>query len=497
MQQRNGLSHRLQMLFWAVFTAAFGWLTFQVVFAQPFYPHYHWFTVLPAAAVWAGLLGGLWWLLHRCSQLLLRRTGLCLAVFFALLTLLQLLFYRQFACYPSRDFVTVFYGAYNYTIAGIIENPYLEYFYYYPNNLPLTIVLQFLFRAFYRLGVTDFFTLGTVFNAACVDLAYLFLFLIVRKLKDTASAFFALGVLALCAPIQSYISYFYTDTTTMLFPLAAVYWGLCLMESAGLKQQLRYAALLGLFVGFGTELKYSVILSFLALCVTLALNGCRRQLALAALCVALCFGAFRFGFNRFAYTHILDEDTAYDKATPMLAWIAMGMGGDGSHNAEDNYAVWAQETHAEKVAIAKQQLADRLTEKGIGGTLLFLNRKAVRSFGSGDMEYVLSLSYSPMRQTLGTKILEGHGTPYLVYDTFVQGYHVLLLCCLVLGGALALRRRDATLFLPQVAAFGLLLFLLLWEAGTRYLLNYYPILLLCALPGYQAIFGWWARRHGG
>ena len=49
------------------------------------------------------------------------------------------------------------------TIAGVIEDPYLDYFYKYPNNMPLTILLQFLFRAVYRVtGWTNLFVLGAL-----------------------------------------------------------------------------------------------------------------------------------------------------------------------------------------------------------------------------------------------------------------------------------------------------------------------------------------------
>ena len=41
-----------------------------------------------------------------------------------------------------------------------------------------------------------------------------------------------------------------------------------------------------------------------------------------------------------------------------------------------------------------------------------------------------------------------------------------------------LRRKDITCALPAIAVFGMLLFLLLWEARGRYVFSYVPVVLL-------------------
>ena len=53
---------------------------------------------------------------------------------------------------------------------------------------------------------------------------------------------------------------------------------------------------------------------------------------------------------------------------------------------------------------------------------------------------------------------------------------------------LALRRRDGRCFVPHLSYFGLYLFMLLWEAGQRYQINYLGIYLICAAFGLQMLF---------
>ena len=62
-----------------------------------------------------------------------------------------------------------------------------------------------------------------------------------------------------------------------------------------------------------------------------------------------------------------------------------------------------------------------------------------------------------------------------------DGYQLLLWILCAAGGLLAFLRRDERGVAIRLACFGLLLFLLIWEARSRYLVNFLPLYLLCAL----------------
>ena len=55
-----------------------------------------------------------------------------------------------------------------------------------------------------------------------------------------------------------------------------------------------------------------------------------------------------------------------------------------------------------------------------------------------------------------------------------------------MAAARAARFRAHGATVARVAVFGLLLFLLLWETRSRYLMNFLPVLLLAAFPGTPA-----------
>ncbi len=479
MEKLRGTATRL---FYLVFVLAMGWLLFNVVFLNPWFD-YSPLIALPLAAVWLAAFFGLWKLAGRLQGYWSAHEKRCLLGFFLLLSAVQLLFYWQAGSWPNCDLERVYTGAYNYTITGIIEDPYLDYFYKYPNNMPLTILLQFFFRVFYRLtGSTGFLWIGIAYNVVCIDLAYLFLYLCGRELGGVRLGSAAMGLLLLCVPLHCYITTFYTDTTTMLYPPLALWLWIQMHKAKSRRVWLAALAALAVAVGFGMKQKYSVVIVLIAIVIDGLLRAPKAALAVAASTLA-AFLLWSSLFDGFMYAHILDREKAKDAATPFLSWIMMSLKGDGTHNPEDNYLIWYWPTAEERKWQAKEEIKRRLQEYGPIGYLQFLNRKGVRSFGSGDLDVQTNPALSPMRDTFIVQCTWERGRYWDEFRYVAQGYHIALFSLLIAGAAAAARRRDWRCFVPHLSFFGLYLFLLLWEARQRYLINYMGMFTLSAAFG--------------
>ncbi len=475
---RNSIKAKTVGAFYIFYIFAFALVLFNTIFNN-FYFDYKWYIILPIAALWFCLFFLIYKLLRKFEEAIERNLLKCTVAFFVLLTLTQITVYYFAAGYPTVDFERVFTGAYNYTVAGEILDPYLDYFYKFPTNMPVTILLQFIFRTFNMLGYRNFFIVGAVFNGVCIQLAYLFAFLIVKELSCAVNAFMAVIVLYFCLPLQTYISIFYTDTTTMLYPLAAIYFSILLAKKQNSKlKTVLIIVVMGAVIAFGTLIKSSAVFGFIAVLVVLLLNFQLKKLLACAASFLVFFTIFSAIYDDFMYKNILDESIAYDAETPYVAYIAMALGGDGTHNAADNYYTWSFDTKEEKIAGSVDLIKQRLEEKGFFGYLSFLNKKAVRSFGSGNLNAQYIVSNALMKENFAVDIIYPYGKYYNIYDNITQGYHVLIMIFLVVGAVLTAKKRDCKFLTIHINAFGLLLFLLLWEAGTRYLLNHYPILIL-------------------
>ncbi len=471
-------------LFYAVFFAVFAWLLINVVFFNIHFS-YKPATVVLLAAVWLLFFYLLWRFCVAAGPWLQKKAKnerVALLLFFALLCCVQLFFFTQVASHPARDLNYVYTSAYNYTIAGIIENPYLDYLYKYPNNMPLTALLQFLFRAFYRLtGSVNFWAVGVLFNVFCIDLGYIFSYLSAKKMWGKEAGFFILFLLLFNLPLQFYITVFYTDTAVIFCAPALFYTFLCLGNSGRAKNTAMLLTAAGLLAGFGMQLKYSVVIGVIAFCIALLL----KKPGLAAVATAAFLAGFVLWgavFNSFTYTHVLNKEIAADEATPYLAWVMMGLGGDGAHNPTDNYIVWNWQTEEERVAFVKEEITRRLDGYGVWGYMCFLRQKGIRSFGSGNAEVASYVGEYPVRQTaLADAVYYANGENGNWLDYLMQGYHIAVFCLVAAGAVLALKQKNYIMLLPYIAIFGLYLFLLLWEAGQRYLLQYTAFYLLAAV----------------
>ena len=493
-EQENKMAFFIRQIFFAVCFIRYGYTTVRVLFFNNFFDYSFTATVF-AAAGWFCIVYGIFRLIDFKRELLDTKPLICLAAFFVLITVSQLIIWFVCGCYPTRDFYNVYISAYNYTISGQIVDPYLDYLYKFPNNLPITVVLQFLFRVFYRFGITNFPAVGTLFNVVCIDLSYLFVFLCVDKLKGRRAAFLSLFMLFFNLPLQTYLTYYYTDTTTMLYPPMLIYFCILLKEKTGRFFRQAIIVLLGIVTGFGMQLKLSVAISVIAVVIDMMLNADFKKLISVVAAVAIGFNLWGALFDGFVYSTVMDKNLADDKATPFIAWIAMGLQGDGTHSADDNHYIWSFETKEEKISAAENLLKARLKEHGVVGYFGFLQKKHLRSFGSGLLDIYRITGEYPMHENFTNQFLCPGGKYVPFFESISQGYYLLLLAGVTVLSAISFRKKDHRWFMPLLCLFGLMLFLLLWEAGPRYLLNYMAIFSISAAIAYDNLFSYRTIRE--
>lgn len=93
----------------------------------------------------------------------------------------------------------------------------------------------------------------------------------------------------------------------------------------------------------------------------------------------------------------------------------------------------------------------------------------------------------PVRRNWLSSVVLERKKHYPVYGAVCTGMHMACLLLAFAGCMRDIRRRDTSLALVYIAMFGVMLFLMIWEARSRYLLNFVPLLLLlgCAFAAQQ------------
>lgn len=383
------------------------------------------------------------------------------------------------------------------------------YFYTYPNNRLLVIILSVLYRAEYVLtgSMTDL--LPKLVNAVGLNLSYLFLYLTARTLggKRTAIRCALYGLLV--TPFLSYVSYFYTDAMTMPLLMGSVYcfalWAklsdraaasagvmgagrsssraassgpACVVKSSALSGALKRGALLTgsvLLLAIAYEMKGSAGLLLPVYCLYFLFHGrieglksVVRRLLLAIFTAGL-FGAAVHLIGRGMVSYLELSPVLENKYQfPFIHWVMMSASGSGGYRSSDYDFTEAHIGYANKTHADLLRLLAKLRNQGTG-FITHLFRKMQFTWTDGTY---MAAHYN--RQSA----LFTSGT----FATLACISHLALLFLMV-GSAIRAflnpGKCSGRLFRTAVAV--LALFLLIWETKSRYLVLYLPLMALCGI----------------
>jgi hypothetical protein len=521
MKIRNFLYYKLLPIVIAVF---FGLMLLNTIVIWPYIldPPWIplWVTALAGIIVYALAVLFVW---SRVRRLLEKRTfkpGLekkILIIFFAVLVLVQAGFASQMhislepQCMMNLasgeksfclwDFNYITQGAIDTVNKGQgIDETTLDYLHTYPNNIPIFALLTGVFELASLVHVTDFAVVGTMLNIIAIDGALLLMYLIARKLFGAKKALFALAVALLVLPLTFfYVPIFYTDTLSLPFPLAIIYLYLKLRES---KSRWRYAWLLvalALLAFMGSLIKPTVAIVLIAIVIDMFMR-CKKgailtiqRAILSLVAIIIIFIPLLASYNALSNKYIHSQ--TWDNkgiSIPWTHWIMMGMHGTGGYDMDDMILTLDHESQADATEFNVQVIKYLLQQHGPVGYLRFLLDKATITWTNGSFE-----SFDRLHNGDGKFITKDYRpswlqeviTDYAVYPltlfNYVQAVFGLLLGAVIIGAVQSFRSKSKKLSdmaLLQISLLGLVLFLLIWEASSRYVINYLPIIILLATP---------------
>lgn len=405
----------------------------------------------------------------------------------------QLLLGHMMAYTPSGDNFMLIRGAQMLARDGNFHaNPdFGLYLARFSNQWGFLLMLTALFRLLALFGLEDCLFVLVALQALLYTAAMRAALALARRLRGARGEVMLLFMLAACLPLYLAAAVLYTDTFSLPFVLFTLYFAQRVMEARDLRAQAGYALLCALMALTGGQIKMTVAIALIAaaLCWLLTLPP-RRAAALLLLCGAM-MGLGTAGVRRATLSGVVDPEVYAQHNTPLLHWVMMSIPtGDNPYgaNSGDYGITWGMmeegATREEVMDSILSRMKDRIY------TLRYPNRLAAAAFrksaatvGDGTYGMTEMLDDGPLRENaVSSFVLEGrpHYAAYGALCTGISIAHMLLACA---GCALAIRRRDTRTAMLAVSLFGMLLFLMLWEARSRYLFSYVPVLLLLSCAG--------------
>lgn len=408
---------------------------------------------------------------------------------FMIMIILQICFVIYFRNNPTWDFGVVFYEAREMALG---KNQLSEYFYnLYPNNIGLALLLTSLFRLTTKVGssIEAFLTVAIIFNIIVINLTILLTYMFIGKaLGQKNATLFSIFILFI-SPFYAYSPIVYNDTITMMFPVIMF---LCLYiyskeDKSKIKEVLSLSGI-AIAAAIGTILKTNIIIGLVAIIIYILFTNKLLKGIVSNCIIAIIFIVIMNCFQIIAERYIPIKYS--ECGLPATHWIMMGLKGPvGQFNQED--VLFSEDIKLkygkEKVKQENiQVIKERLKDYGVIGYIQFLNDKIAFTWGDGTYYSVNKLARSPEKNNNIQQYVIGNKNTLFIYIS--QFSHITILAMILISAVGSFKNPTSFERAMQISIFGVFLFLVIWEARSRYLLCYLPILIITAFYGMNYLF---------
>ena len=461
--------------------------------------------------IFAIIILGLWFLLYKfinchIKNISIKHEIIFGFVFFILVTIIQITVIKYLSVDPGWDFGVVYDNAYQFALTGSRNNAiYIEYFQYFPNNIFLFIILIVFIKLGLFIGITAI-QAAVIMNIIFIDAALFILYLVLRKKINTKNAIFGMIITLFFLPIFLYTPIFYSDTLTMFVGILFIYLFTFIDKDRLSLKNILLFIIIGLLVFIGKSLKITSIIVFIALLLDLFLNNKFKYsciyLGISIITTAimiLLFNIVVVNNSRFAF-----QQNNYG-SYPYTHWLMMGVedidkdnsarNSYGGYNLEDYNYTKSFETGKSAMPANIEEYRNRVEKLGIGGYLIYLTKKAVNTWSDGYYFSDVALSINPTNNNSYLRNILFNNLPskyFFIY--FTQGVQFCFILCLIFGCLIKLKMKISQIDYIRFAIFGLMIFLLLWENRSRYLVNFIPLFIYVIVEFYYLVYNYYLKR---
>ena len=215
-----------------------------------------------------------------------------------------------------------------------------------------------------------------------------------------------------------------------------------------------------------------------------------RALVSVALCGAIMF-AGTTAVKNCMLDHVLDPAVYAQQHTPIIHWVMMSIPtGDNPYGgATGDYGItWGMMEDGASRADIMDSIYARMKDKIYA--LRYPNRLAEAALrknsafiGDGTFGMTEMLDDGPVRENVVSAFVLEDRPFYKVYSAVCTGIWMAQWTLALMACVWDIRQRKTDAALLYIALFGVMLFLMLWEARGRYIFGFVPAALLLAARG--------------
>ena len=338
-------------------------------------------------------------------------------------------------------------------------------------------------------SIEVFLTIAIIFNIIVINLTILLTYMFITSVLGQRNATLFSIFILLTTPFYAYSPIVYNDTITMIFPVI-MFWGLYIYSENNENKVKGILSLIGIAsaAAIGTILKTNIIIGLVAIIIYILFTNKLLKGIMSNAIMGIIFIVIMSSFQTIAQRYIPIE---YNECgLPATHWIMMGLKGPvGQFNQED--VLFSQEI---RLKYGKEEVKEeninvikaRLKDYGFDGYIKFLNNKISFTWGDGTYYSVNKISRSPEKNSkIQEYIIGGKNTLFIYISQFS---HIIILVMILISAIGSIKKTASFEMSMHIGIFGVFLFLVIWEARSRYLLCYLPILVITAFYGINYLF---------
>ena len=350
-----------------------------------------------------------------------------------------------------------------------------DYFSVYSNQVPLTILIYYIFKIGSILNINDLKAFAIIINSLFIAITAFFTYLSVKRLSNYKYALMTLLFFIVNPAFYLYSSYFYADTLCMPFAAIAMYFYIVLKDEKKKKKKIWIGILAGLILGIGYKIRVVLAIMLVAMIIDIIISKQNKK-TIGIMTIIIGF------IVSICLCHILEARTEpkinKDLKFPVTHWIMMGFNykNQGRYSAQDfNYTKNSGEN---KIQNNKLKIKERINNLGPIGLIQFMGTKLAVNWSNGGYDYISKLLNTQNADTL-YKYFVGNKRVFVTYYYQICKATILFTLCIAIISQL--RKKDnmnnKQSFI-YISIFGAFIFYLIWEVLTRYSLTFLPWMML-------------------
>lgn len=359
----------------------------------------------------------------------------------------------------------------------------LNYFRIFPNNIGaltiLTVAMQL--SAGNEIG-------AYIANVIFVFLAAVFAMLSAKKIGGYKLAINTLLIMLLCSPIYLYTPIVYTDTLSIFIPVATLYIWLLSKETKSTKKKYIYWIILSILAVIGYTLKPVAMIVYIAIIIENILTKRKyiKQLAVSV----IIFIVLLMGYN-IAEEKLIIKNSPW--TYPYTHWLMMGLNtpeseggtsiGWGAYSADDNEYTGIQSTVEAKKEANIIKIKERLNNFGLSGYIKFLFNKFKYVWNDGTYYVFNKIGWGTInKDSFLYDYVIGEKSQNTI-KPFLNCLHEFTMLMILVAIIVHIKmKEDDSIRVMGISMVGIAIFLLIWEARSRYI--YFMIPIFCILAAY-------------